>query len=102
MQLNTELLKNTRIAKGWTQQQLADVAGLSLRTIQRIEKSGISANESCSALCVVLELNRTELLAKTASDSSLQSLVTDRHRLIFLLVFLAGVTLGILLAVSFR
>ena len=38
MQLNQKTIKQLRDDKNWTQQSLADACGLSLRTIQRVEK----------------------------------------------------------------
>jgi DNA-binding XRE family transcriptional regulator len=46
MELNKETLKSQRETRAWSQTQLADVSGLSLRTIQRIEKTGIASQES--------------------------------------------------------
>lgn len=62
MIINTSAMKEGRINKGWTQQQLADVSGLSLRTIQRVESQGQGSMETCNALCAVLEMERRTLL----------------------------------------
>lgn len=40
MQINKQLIKSKRVERAWSQSELAQVSGLSLRTIQRIEKSG--------------------------------------------------------------
>ena len=37
MQINAQRVKHLREQKCWSQQQLADMAGISLRTIQRLE-----------------------------------------------------------------
>ena len=58
LDINTEKLRLLRNQKGWTQQQLADVCGLSLRTIQRTEKSGSASQETISSLSSVFEVNR--------------------------------------------
>lgn len=55
-----ELIKNTRKANGLTQQELANEAGLSLRTVQRIEKgteeiSGFSLRQISNVLDIPLE-----------------------------------------------
>lgn len=50
MQLNIQKLKQLRESKAWSQSQLADVAGISLRTVQRIEKSGIALPESVMSI----------------------------------------------------
>ncbi len=67
MIINAPTVKDARIAKGWTQQQLADVSGLSLRTVQRVESQGQGSMETCNALCSVLEIERQRLLAPTTA-----------------------------------
>lgn len=61
MWVNSELIRERRTLKGWTQQQLADVTGLSLRTIQRVELQANASIETVNALCATLEVNRQEL-----------------------------------------
>jgi transcriptional regulator with XRE-family HTH domain len=58
VKINSEKLKALRVQKGWTQQQLADICGLSMRTIQRTEKSGNASQETISSLSSVFEVNR--------------------------------------------
>ena len=53
MKLNTQLLVEYRNRKAWSQQQLADVSGLSLRTVQRIENTGKASPESTKALASI-------------------------------------------------
>lgn len=62
MNIHAAAVKEKRLGRGWTQQQLADVAGLSLRTIQRVESQGLGSMETCNALCSVLEAERRALL----------------------------------------
>ena len=70
MDVSAETVKRERQQRGWTQQHLADAAGCSLRTVQRIESHGVASNESVSALCAVFELDRTVLLVDDpAADS---------------------------------
>jgi len=64
MEVEREMMRNLRQQRGWTQQQLAEIAELSLRTVQRVENQGLASNESVSALCAVLEIERAELLRK--------------------------------------
>ena len=61
MEVNIQTIKSFREQHGWTQQQLADAAGLSLRTVQRIEKQGNASTESVLSLCAVLEITIDEL-----------------------------------------
>lgn len=46
------IIKETRIKKGLTQQQLADETGMTLRTIQRIENSEVKP--SLNSLTVII------------------------------------------------
>ena len=50
-------IREKRLAKGWTQSQLAEYSGLSLRTIQRIENGQNAGLESLKSLAAVFEVN---------------------------------------------
>lgn len=63
MWVNSDLVRERRAARGWTQQQLADVSGLSLRTIQRVEVQANASMETANALCATLEFERELLCA---------------------------------------
>lgn len=62
MDVSSEKVREARIARGWTQQQLAEIANLSLRTVQRVENQSVASQETVSALSAVLEIPRTELM----------------------------------------
>ncbi|KXI26960.1 helix-turn-helix transcriptional regulator [Paraglaciecola hydrolytica] len=62
MELNNKTLKTHRESRAWSQTQLAEVSGLSLRTIQRVEKTGIASQESAKSLAAVYECSIAELL----------------------------------------
>jgi len=70
MFINASTVKEARTARGWTQQQLADVCGLSLHTIQRVENQGQGSMETCNALCSVLEIERQHLFEPVAALAS--------------------------------
>lgn len=60
------IIKETRIKKGLTQQQLADETGMTLRTIQRIENSEVKPSlNSLTAISKVLETDFSECSQKT-------------------------------------
>jgi len=61
MKLNQKLMKRLRQERVWTQDQLAEIAGLSKRTIQRIEKHGHASLESARSLAAVFELSTNQL-----------------------------------------
>ncbi|NVJ90987.1 MAG: 2TM domain-containing protein [Methylocystaceae bacterium] len=51
----SDLVKSLRREKGWTQEQLADISGLSVRTIQRIEKGDPCALDTAQALAAAFD-----------------------------------------------
>jgi transcriptional regulator with XRE-family HTH domain len=55
------ILKRLRENKKWSQEQLAIMAGLSVRTIQRIERGQPASVESLKSLASVLEVNISTL-----------------------------------------
>jgi transcriptional regulator with XRE-family HTH domain len=64
MEISSEKVREARVARGWTQQQLAEIANLSLRTVQRVENQSVGSQETVSALSTVLEIPRTQLLSR--------------------------------------
>jgi transcriptional regulator with XRE-family HTH domain len=63
MKTNSEVIKKLRIAKGWSQEQLGEASGLSLRTIQRLENGGNAAIESVRALAAALDVDPNDLIS---------------------------------------
>ncbi|MDM1407369.1 helix-turn-helix domain-containing protein [Myroides sp. DF42-4-2] len=60
-----EQVKNLRIGKGYSQEELANLSGLSIRTIQRIEKGEtIPRGHTLHRLSEVLEVEVSELVAQ--------------------------------------
>ncbi|MBE1300160.1 MAG: helix-turn-helix domain-containing protein [Alteromonadaceae bacterium] len=55
------LVKKLREQKHWSQEQLANMAGLSLRTIQRVEAGNPASNETLKSLASVFEISISEL-----------------------------------------
>lgn len=55
------LVHKLRLQRGWSQEQLADLSGLSVRTIQRIERGGGASVESLKALAAVFEVDFRQL-----------------------------------------
>ena len=50
VRVDSNLIRSERENRGWSQGHLARVAGLSLRTIQRIEKTRSASFESVTAV----------------------------------------------------
>ena len=63
MNINSDRLKELRIARQWSQEQLAKLSGLNLRTIQRLESGAKVSTESLRALAAVFEVPADSLLA---------------------------------------
>jgi transcriptional regulator with XRE-family HTH domain len=54
-------VQKLRLQHGWSQQQLADLSGLSVRTIQRIERGQPASAETLKSLASVFEIDFTQL-----------------------------------------
>ena len=62
MKINSNLVKKYRIARNWSQEQLSEACGLSLRTIQRLENGGSASLESIRVLAAVFEIDSNALI----------------------------------------
>jgi transcriptional regulator with XRE-family HTH domain len=56
MNINAALVKQLRLEKSWSQEELAIATGLNLRTVQRIEKEATASLQSKKALASVFGL----------------------------------------------
>jgi transcriptional regulator with XRE-family HTH domain len=61
MKVDPTYIKAQRVRRAWSQEHLAEVSGLGLRTIQRIEKTGAASYESARSLAAVFEMDVAEL-----------------------------------------
>jgi len=61
MKLKSAVVRQEREKRAWSQEHLADVTGLALRTIQRIESTGSASYESAGAIAAVFDLPVTAL-----------------------------------------
>lgn len=55
------IIRKLRLQKGWSQEHLSEISGLSSRTIQRIERGHKASLESINALASVFEVDINEL-----------------------------------------
>ncbi len=62
MKIDSTLVKKLRTAENWSQEQLGEACGLSLRTIQRLENGGNASLESVRALAAAFGIDPNELL----------------------------------------
>ncbi len=59
-------VQKLRLKRGWSQQQLAELSGLSVRTIQRIEGGQTASTETLKSLASVFEIDFSELTSEAA------------------------------------
>lgn len=57
------LVQKLRLQRGWSQEQLAELSGLSVRTIQRIERGLPASTETLKSLASVFEIDFSTLQA---------------------------------------
>lgn len=74
--MNAQQIRKLREARAWSQEHLAEAAGLSLRTIQRVEAEGKASPETRLALAAALEVSVTELSAPEAGAPAATAEVT--------------------------
>lgn len=79
------IIKKLRLQRGWSQDQLSQLSGLSVRTIQRIESGQKAGLESLKALAAVFETTVSNLQEEsdmTTGDNQTQK-VDIEERLAF-------------------
>ena len=57
MQIDSKRIRAEREKRAWSQEHLAEVAGLALRTVQRVETTGTGSYETVKSLAAVFELD---------------------------------------------
>lgn len=67
------IVRKLRLQRGWSQEQLATLSGLSVRTIQRIEQGQPPGLESLKALASVFELDVTQLQESEMKGNEIDS-----------------------------
>ncbi|RKQ40916.1 2TM domain-containing protein [Enterobacter sp. R1(2018)] len=61
-------IKALRLSRAWSQEQLAELSSLSVRTIQRIENGGQASLETLSAIAAAFDLKVADLNADMAEE----------------------------------
>ncbi len=74
------IVRKIRLEKGWSQDQLAELCNLSVRTIQRIERGQKPSLETLKALAAVFEIDVSDLtmeadMAKKATISTEEEVI---------------------------
>ena len=66
------IIRKLRLQRAWSQEQLAEVSGLSIRTIQRVERGEPAGLESLKYVAAALRVNVKDLTGEpTMLDTSL-------------------------------
>ena len=65
-----EKVKVYRLKKAWSQEQLAEIASISVRTVQRTEKGQKPGLETLSSLASAFGVNVSELMADAGDESN--------------------------------
>jgi len=105
MKLNAERIRALREQRAWSQEHLATVAGLSTRTLQRIEAGAAASPETGLALAAALDVPVAELSNTVPAEESSAGPAADALKarppswvmmglLIVLLVIWFGYTVG--------
>lgn len=68
--MQTYRIRQLRLDKGWSQEQLATIAGLSTRTVQRIENGEQASLETLTAIASAMGLQIGDLYQPAQQDSS--------------------------------
>lgn len=100
MQIDAEFVRNARQQRGWTQEVLAEIAGLSPRTVQRIESQGVASNESLNGLCAALQVGREQLLTSPERRGALARMRALQMGMIVAAAVI-GAVVGALLTLAF-
>ena len=69
MNIDFDKIKKLRMEKNWSQEQLSEKSGLSLRTIQRIESGNNVSMESIRVLAAAFEVDPKDLMIKEREES---------------------------------
>ena len=97
MKIDIARIKTLREARGWSQEHLASVSGLSPRTVQRMETEGKASHESRMAVSAALGIEPAQLLDDAPSPASPPSTgamsAFDRARIVLWIISLALVVL---------
>lgn len=76
-------VRKLRLQRGWSQEQLAQLSGLNIRTIQRIERGQSAGLESLKSLAAVFEVPFTDLQTQDEpmnTESRITEVLTDERR----------------------
>ncbi|HSC68898.1 MAG TPA: helix-turn-helix domain-containing protein [Cellvibrio sp.] len=98
------IVRKLRLKRGWSQNQLAEMAGVTTRTIQRVEQGHRPSMETCKALASVFEVdlsllqpedeqmqNETELKADEQQALLYAKRMKEFYEFLLMYLFMAAV-----------
>lgn len=104
------LIQKLRLQRGWSQQQLAELSGLSVRTIQRIEQGKGASTETLKSLAAVFEIDFSTLQSASdmntfptpgyANDEALAFRHVRRLKRFYRQIFLYVIVISVLAAIN--
>ncbi|MCA1247078.1 2TM domain-containing protein [Massilia sp. MS-15] len=79
-------IQKMRLKRGWSQQQLADASGLSVRTVQRIESGQAGSVESIKSIAAVFGVDFSTLSSEAIMADKQSGAEAIRERMAFMRV----------------
>ncbi len=76
------IVRKLRLQRAWSQEQLAQLSGLSVRTIQRIERGQTAGLESMKSLAAVFEINIADLNQPETDMNTETHLSTEENKVL--------------------
>nr|WP_205987561.1 MULTISPECIES: 2TM domain-containing protein [Pseudoalteromonas] len=76
------MIRKLRLQKAWSQEQLAEASGLSLRTIQRIERGQTPSLESLKSLAAVFETTIADLQQELTMKTDTNTTTSEENNVI--------------------
>ncbi|MGV8926480.1 MAG: 2TM domain-containing protein [Ewingella sp.] len=68
--MNLNRIKQLRVSRAWSQEQLAELSSLSVRTVQRIENGEQASLETLGAIAAAFDIKVAELIAPAEMDEN--------------------------------
>ena len=93
MKIDTEKLKRWREERFWSQEHLAELSGIALRTVQRLESGGTASRETITALAAAYNVDAAALVySPLEKDAAAAQAKSERGR--------SGLRLSFLIALA--
>ena len=77
------IVRKLRLEKGWSQEQLAGISGLSVRTVQRIERGQKPSLETLKSLAAAFEIEITDLTTETTMSNQVKMTAEEEQVIVY-------------------